>query len=193
MSTKIIDGNLVSITGSEKIPISGASTPVTTPNNLRNYNGVFKLHKYNGDASYTGSTTPQKLYSVSIPVGSVLANDILLIEAIFKKTGTAGGPSIGFNFNTADSLTGIIPAAWAIFSATQLYFSLQRRYNIKSLSQTLAFPASVSSISDIAQSTTAMSSLAVDFSVQQYFIISLQLGSAADTVTLDSLIIKIVR
>lgn len=152
------------------------------------------LFKQNTDIAHTGTTAETLVFLYQIEAGTFQFNDILRFYAMFEQTNNANVKTCRIYFNTVNNLTGT-----PIQVATRL---LQNNTGLNLL-RNLIFKNSLTSQNIIAPTTNYSSSesisnlvnttLSIDFTVTQYFIVSIQLANATDTVTLKDLIGEIKR
>lgn len=152
------------------------------------------VHKNNISSSLTGTTAETKMDSVLIPGGTMQANDILFLSATGTKSGANAGFTIRLYTNTSDSLSGATLLATLTGSAGNLWIKMIRELVFKNAVNSQVIVVASSSLgSDLGGIGAASSVLAVDFSVNQYLIISLQMSSTADTGTVNSWYAETIR
>lgn len=139
------------------------------------------------DATLTGSTSSTQVKSISVPAGTLSANSIIRLLGGFDKSGTAGTLTVRIYANTVNNLTGTpILMMLSSFVATNLTGELDRPVFVRS-SSTWSYTGSVANnMLALSTSTVVSSDLVIDWTVQQYIILALQLGSAADSVNFKS-------
>lgn len=152
------------------------------------------LFKQNTDISHTGTTAETIVFSSFIEAGTLDINDILRFYAMFEQTNNANVKTCRIYFNTTNNLTGspIQVATRLLQNNTGLNLLRNLIFKNSLTTQNIIAPttnySSSESISNLVNST-----LSIDFSVSQYFIVSIQLANSADTVTLKDLIGEIKR
>jgi hypothetical protein len=153
------------------------------------------IHKDNNvSSSVTGTLTETVLASYLIPAGTLQANDVLVLRCVSAKSGTAGAYTVRFRANATPVVAGSTLLGTSGPSATTLTSIMQRDIIFKnSLASQECFPANVNANSDLSTSTSALSMLTVDFSVDQYIIIGLVLSNIADTGSIRSWYIEVIR
>jgi hypothetical protein len=146
-------------------------------------------------ASVTGSTTTTALQSIFIPANTFKAGDILEITTRGKKVGTAGTLNFRLHQNTSISFTGdLVVGSFGALAANILYAQGIRTLNIvNATGSTEVFPTGVVSLTDIAINANAISSLAINWTVDQYLFTSALPANSADTFTSTFLLIKRIR
>ncbi|HNA14741.1 MAG TPA: hypothetical protein PKV24_21420 [Cyclobacteriaceae bacterium] len=164
---------------------------------VKKLSGRIVLHK-NTNIVVGGGTSETLVYSFLIPGGTILAGDVLEIAAVFSKTGGAGNGIMRFKFHTLNQLSGATDVAhMQTVANASVYNEAFRRIFIKgSNSAELMFPyvaaAGVVSSETLNLTITGLNP-AVNFANDAYFIVSLQRSSAADSVTMESLVVEIIR
>jgi len=141
--------------------------------------------KQNVDISHTGTTAETIIADYLIPAGTFEANDIFRWRAYFTATNNANVKTVRFYTNTSVSLSG----------ASQLGRRLLTSSAGRSVSRDLVFKNSLSSqetllvTADIGDdegaTNTALSSRSINFAVDQYFLVTVELANSGDTVTLN--------
>lgn len=152
----------------------------------------------NVSSSLTGTTNETVMDSVLIPAGTLAANDIVYIKAIFTKSGTAGILTAKFRINTQANGpvigTSTQVALGATTGGTNIWYGWERSMYFKNaLNSIVVVNATNNFTFDLSQVTNAKTTLTNDFSAAQYIFITGQLGSAADTLTLESWMIEAIR
>lgn len=141
------------------------------------------LYKSIVDSSdVTGTTAETKLPGILIEANSVTVGDIIEIIMLLEATGTAGSHNMLGYFNTTDSLSG----ATAVYrlnssSNTQIQNKGRRDLLVKSPTSTKHLSGGTSSPNDYNTFTAAQASSNIDWTVDQYYIPSIQNGSSADS------------
>jgi hypothetical protein len=155
---------------------------------------IFKSTKSNF-SSNTGGTSEFLTGFVLVPAGSiVLKEGMAEITARFVKTGTAGTLTARIYVNTTEELDGsqLLLATSPAVSPTNLYLQLERTLFISgSPDNTQVVATSSATYTDTGTGTGAQTSLAIDWSEDQYILVTVQNGSAADITSGDGLFIKL--
>jgi hypothetical protein len=139
------------------------------------------LLKTTTDAS-TSSTTYVILYSGLIPANTFSVGDMFLFEMTYRKTGTTNTAGLRAYFNTSASLTGATQIAQKVTNAANnLYGRVSRTPLIKSATNTEVIIPTNNIVTDMTEVTNAASSLNINWTVDQYFIIAGIVLSASDT------------
>jgi hypothetical protein len=144
----------------------------------------------NSTDSSTSSTTNVLLYSGLISANTFTTGDLIRIEATFRKTNTLNNYITRIYTNTSASLTGATQIATRSPANNILYAKLRRLATIKSATNTEIFPATTSINTDHTESSTAASTLNIDWTVDQYIIVSGFVTNASDTVIFSNIIVE---
>lgn len=153
------------------------------------------LYRSNVSASLTGTTSETLIDSFLIPGGTVQANDWIDVKLHFTRTGAAGAFTNRLRIHTANQVSGatVIANAWAM-NTGQLMQQTRRTIRMKnSVSAQEAFPSAAITEDDITVTGSAILTMTQDFSNNQYIIVSGQLANSADTLTLRSWMIELIR
>lgn len=140
------------------------------------------LFKQNTGISVTGFTTEQKVYSVLIPAGTFSANDTLWFNIMYGLlTNNANVKTARVYINDTDDL--VTPTLIATRTLTSLANANHLRNLVfqNSLSSQIITSVSANLTNDEVSNGVNMSSLTIDFSVDQYFIISFEQAVSTDT------------
>lgn len=156
---------------------------------IRKINDINIRNFYEGtETSITGTLTQTKLISIPIPANTFKAGDLITIDALFSKTGTAGIFTYRFFWNSSDILTGAIQIGVRSITNTQLSATGSRRLSIRTANGGGSAPevgteviAAVTAIYSEYQSNT-ISNLALDWTIDSYVICAVTLGNTADSV-----------
>jgi hypothetical protein len=138
------------------------------------------------NATHTGNTNNTLVYSKLISANVVSANDCLQIATKFTKpTGSSANPTVRLYINTTSSLSGAtLLATYLTTNLNGRFFLVERTANVET-STTNFISATSSALTDSASlSTVAPSDVSIDWTINQYFIVAIQLGNAGDSTTL---------
>jgi hypothetical protein len=153
---------------------------------------IFELDKSN----FTPGTGTSEFLTkfILIPANSISSkNAAAEITARFVKTGVAGSLTARIYVNTTEELDGaqILIATSPAASPTNLYLQLERTLFISNApDNTQVVAASSATYTDTGAGTVAQTSLAINWGVDQYILLSIQNGNAADTSCGDGFFIK---
>jgi hypothetical protein len=148
--------------------------------------------KQNASISHTGTTANTIVANYLITAGTFQANDFFRFVASMTTTNNTNVKTIRFYFNTSISLSG------ATLVATRLLTSLAGT----TLARTVTFKNSLSSQEVFSPTgnfgndenvSTGLNTLNVNFGVNQYLIVAIELANSADTVVYNSLRTNIFR
>lgn len=134
--------------------------------------------------SHTGSTTETTLATISVPANAMRANGILRITLQWGKTGTAGTwqPRIKFNGTTYYDGGGT-------YTGTNL--SARQQIQIANRNATNSQVGTSNLQTNFSQNTDAVVTSAHDTTTALNLTITIQLGSAADTVRLEAYLVEL--
>lgn len=166
-----------------KALVDGLATKVDTSDSRLTDTRINRaVFKQNLTLSHTGDTTNTLKYSSLIAGGTFNANDLLKFAALIGATSNANAKTFRFYFNTSASLSGATLIATHALSSGALTVALSRFMIFKnSVSSQEISPASVAFQSEYVASSSAPTALTINFTVDQYFIVAMQLGNSADT------------
>lgn len=153
-----------------------------------------KIFSYqNTTVPLTGTTAETILYSVLIPAGSIGANGKLMIDGLISSNSGAAANRTGrIYLNNTNDLTTPTQIGVNQLAGTNIVQGIQRRLvNKNSEALNESFPAGAAAASDVVNSTTALSTINYDTSVDMYLIYTGQLTNSADTINLNNIQIYI--
>jgi len=152
------------------------------------FNRIYFVYQ-NTNSSITATTAETILLNSSIQSNSLLANDRLMIDAQMFCVGTAGAKTWRVYLNTtSNSLSGAVQIATLTQTITNLTAAIRRvLVNKNSQSVNEVFPVGTTAVSDIVQAAAAQTTTNIDFSTQQYLIMSCQLSNSGDTGVLSNI------
>jgi len=155
-------------------------------------NRITKVVSTVTDASLTGTTAETYVYGESIPANTYTTGDIISMYIQNRKTGTAGNLSVRVYINTTNNLSGtpIRIAQYNSGVAANVYYGISRLFLIKSATNTESINTGISVLNSVTNSSTAASSSNIDWTIQQYLVISLNITNATDTGFLSGLIMR---
>lgn len=149
---------------------------------------IFTVRSFGTIANTTGET---QMAQITIPANTFASVDKLAFFAMFSKVGTANAVTIRFKISTSSSMptgaTSQIAQVQPI--ATQLFTKVNREFMISG-GTLKGFPFTANGNTDAVSGTGAISSVAFDPTVTQYFYISVAPAGAGDTITLEGFEIK---
>lgn len=160
-----------------------------------NFTELYPLYMNNVNASVTGTTTETVLdEGCLIPGGTLEANDVLNIVVIHSKSGTAGTHTVRIRINATPVVAGSSMVGLSTGLSTTLWGPFIRSVAFKnSLSSQEVLNNAMNVATDFVNSTSAHTSLSVDFSVDQYIFPTITLANAGDTGTIRNWYIEVIR
>lgn len=169
-----------------KQPILTGSEAVLLPSRL--------LFKQNTDISHTGTLTETLIYSVLIPANTLQANDILRFNIMFgAMTNNANVKTGRIYCNTSNSLVGATLLATRTLTSTINGNCLRNLVFKNSLtSQEISRPTTTF-VNDENTSNNNVDLVSINFTVDQYFIVSAQLALGTDVMGIKNLYGEILR
>lgn len=150
-------------------------------------------------SAVTGTTVETITGSVLIPANTTTNSynsvGVAELTARILKTGILGGTTLRVHTNTVDNLTGAILLATAGGAlAADLFHQISRTLFIaKSPIDTKVALRSAQIYSDDSRFTTVESANAIDWSVDQYIILTVQNANAADSTIGSGILFKIYK
>jgi hypothetical protein len=139
--------------------------------------------------SVTGTTTNTILQSLMVPAGTYAPGTVVWARFRGVKAGTAGAATFRLYINTAVSLTGAQQLVQQNAAAATAYWQVERTLNVISATNTQMTSTASTVASDTVLTATAVSSLNIDWTVDQYFFTACALANAGDTVTSNFIIL----
>ncbi len=132
--------------------------------------------------AYGSSTVERVVNSVLIPGGSLKQYDLFGIDTRLIKSGTSGTVTLRIRIGTTSTTSGILVGTYTSTSAAHTLIPSMRRLSIQNLTNsTLVITPTTSLAIDIA--TVGFSTITtIDWTVDQYVIITSQAASASDTI-----------
>ncbi len=148
----------------------------------------------NSSAGLTGTGSETKVASFSVPANTIGANDIIEIISVTTKVGVGNLCDTKYYFNTSDAIGGTIVGRHRQTS-TQLWKGNIRRGICKNATNAQVWfnEARVDIPDDMVAVADAKTGTTIDFSIDQFIVISLQIVNVADVATLESVILRIIR
>jgi hypothetical protein len=145
---------------------------------------INKIKTTDGTA-VTGTTANTLTDSILIPANSVAVGDVITFRNRVRKTGTAGLLSVRAYVNTTAVIGGANVAISSNANTTRVS-QMIRSLAVKTSTNTESFPIS-GIFTDDTQTGTVVVSSNIDWTIDQYLVISVQNTSAADS-TISSFI-----
>ena len=138
------------------------------------------------NTTHTGNTNNTLVYSKLISANKVGTGDGLQISTKFTKpSGSAANPTVRIYVNTSASLSGAtLLATYATTNLNGRFFLVERTANVDGGTTNFLTTTSGALTDSASLATTAPSDVSIDWTVNQYFIVAIQLGNAGDSTTL---------
>lgn len=115
----------------------------------------------------TGNVTNGIVASVLIPANTMTTNTIVEFEAFIRKVSATAVANMRVHINTANNMTGAQQLAFLQGASNNLTLKMERSFIVTSTGLTI-FPQGVTANIDDQQSTTAVTNLTVDWTVNQW-------------------------
>ena len=163
---------------------SGVLTGVSTINGLTP--NITVLAQASPNTTHTGNTNNTLVYSKLIDANKVATGDGLQIATKFTKpSGSTANPTVRLYINTSASLSGAtLLATYATTNLNGRFFLVERTANVDGATTNFINSTSGALTDSATLATTAPSEISIDWTVNQYIIVAIQLGNAADSTTL---------
>lgn len=140
------------------------------------------IFKQNTTLSHTGDTSNTLKYSSLIAGNTFEANDVLKWGAMIGATNNANAKTFRFYFNTTASLSGAtLAATYTLFNGAVTIGTSRIMVFKNSISSQEVGSSSSSFQSEYSSSSSSPTALTINFAVDQYFIIAIQLANSGDT------------
>lgn len=138
------------------------------------------------NTTHTGTTNNTLVYSKLITANKVGTGDGLQIATKFTKpAGSVANPTVRLYINTAASLSGAtLLATYATTNLNGRFFLVERTANVDGATTNFLTTTSGALTDSASLATTAPSDVSIDWTVNQYIIVAIQLGNAADSTSL---------
>jgi hypothetical protein len=153
---------------------------------IRKINDITVNGPVNGatGVSITGGITEVVAQSVLIPANTFLQYDIIGLYGRLRKQNTNDTATIRLRINTTPTVGGQLVGTYASTSATHLLIPISRRLVIKTLDGTgdgtMVMGNTAGESTDIGMTNQSYSNLAINWSVDNYLIVTGQLRNASD-------------
>jgi hypothetical protein len=164
--------------------------PNTPPGSVFNLNDTFaKVISKANLSTGTSSLTPVILDSLLIPANTVKTGDVIELRGLFLKVGTNAGVTVKMSLNTVNSAIGTQIGTFTSGSL-QLFINKFMQMCVTPTGSYVLDPTSPMLNDEVQVPNVTTAVLNIDWSVDQYLILSGQVLNALDT--LRSLGIKVV-
>ncbi len=148
--------------------------------------GWFTYNRITESTAVTGTTAETIIENITIPANTFVNGGIIRsYNNKFRKVGSSGTLSIRLYIGpTANNLTGATPVGSFLgIIASQVYAEMLRTFTATT-SGILGFSATQSGAVDTTNTSGVRLSASIDWTVEQNFMITVQLGSGSDSVSL---------
>jgi hypothetical protein len=147
---------------------------------------ALKVSDNTNGTAVTGTTANTLSKSLLVKANTLKAGSVVILLARAAKTGNAGTIQLRLYWNTTASLTGAILLATTAAGASSSVFSQMSRWIPVEVGNgtgngTRMFTATTFAATDFGVSTAAISTLALDWTVDSYLICAIQNGAAGDS------------
>lgn len=142
-------------------------------------------------ASVTGTTSETILSSVLIPANTYENDKVFEVDIKVNRTAVTGTGTVTVYLSLNNNLS--VPSSYqqiALFSGAYRYYELRRTAYIKAANNTEIFSTSTSAGNDITATPAARSNLDIDWSVDQYLIVTIINAANGDSALTSGIIIK---
>jgi hypothetical protein len=139
--------------------------------------------------SVTGTTANTILQSLLVPAGTYAPGTVVHILFRGVKSGTAGSATFRLYLNASVNLTGAQQIVQQNAAAATAFFQAERSLNVISATNTQMTSTASTVQSDTVLTASAVSSLNINWTVDQYFFTACTLANAGDTVTSNFIIL----
>jgi len=137
-------------------------------------------------SSHTGNTNETIVYSDEIAGETFTTNDKMYQELLLTSIGLNGVKTIRTYFNTTNDLSGS-PILISIYFSNNLLYSLLSSFSVDSTSSMKSYKLGTTNLSTYwGSSNSAMGTFSIDFTVKQFFIVTVQLANSLDIIKLET-------
>jgi hypothetical protein len=164
---------------------------------LRAVNGISynPPYIYGTNSTYSGSAETV-VNHVFVPANTFKQYDLFGVQTRLTKTTTTATFSVRIRIGTAVNTSGTLAGIYTSTTTTHTVAPIERRFSIQSLTNdTRVIPVSLSRAQDYsdASGTTAISSLSIDWTQNQYIVITSQTTSAAQVINCPYVYLDIIE
>ena len=143
--------------------------------------GISRINATTAGTTITGTTAKTKTISVLVPANTFGAGTILQISAFGIRTAGTTNGTMRIEVNTTDVIGGTLLANY-VYTGSNSWFKMQREFIISnSTTDTSGYPGGTGALNDNAAVVAAIASNAIDWTVNQYVVVSMQNGNIADS------------
>lgn len=158
---------------------------------FKNHRQIYSSIRITQDsATITGTTSETLLASTLVPANTFSVDDVINLEIRCKRASATSTTSHRIRVNTSNSLSGATSIALVQNHNAILMPTFSRNLVIKSSTNTEVMGTSATFSTDVGSITSAISSINIDWTIDQYIIISVQPSASAETNILSYLLIE---
>jgi hypothetical protein len=154
--------------------------------------GSFLYAVQSVDSTLTGVTTEESLFSVLFPAGLLGPNDVLSVHPLWSYTNSANNKTLRVKFGAN---VAAATSVWSAVNTTTLSagprVAMRGRNSLTAQIMEHVSNSGFGSAEGYASSGTDLTTTAIDFSVDQTLFITGQLASAAESIVLRSVLVRI--
>jgi hypothetical protein len=170
--------NINGATPTELGYLSGATSAIQTQ-----LNSKVTVFASGADGTASSGTSNTISISVLIPANTFAVDDVIRINHRVRATGTTATRETRVYANTTNAIAGAIVVSTASLTNTILAANMQRFLAIKNATtNTEVITATTNLLTDYNNLTTAVSTLAINWTVDQYIIFAVNAINAADSI-----------
>ena len=133
------------------------------------------------ESLHTGDTNNTKVFGGLIPANTITVGDWAMLTVFNPKSGTANTATCRVYFNNTNDLTTPTLEATLTITATSTFAKINREYFVRSATETIGYSASSSSLNDSVNSGNGFTIANVDWTIDQYLVVAIQLVNGADS------------
>ena len=141
-------------------------------------------------SSHTGNMTETIVYSDEIEAGTFTTNDKIYQELLLTAIGLNGVKTIRTYLNTSNDLSGS-PVLISTYFTNNLLYSLSSSFFINSTTSMKSYKGATTNLATSWGSRNGdLGTYSIDFTVTQYYIVAVELASAADVIQLEAALLN---
>lgn len=141
-------------------------------------------------SSHTGDINETVKFTESIPAGTYTTHDKIIQEILASAIGSFGIKTIKTYINTTANLAGT-PILISTYSTNNLIYSLLSSFFVDSNSSMKSYkPGSSNAATYWGSSNSSLGSFAINWTIQQYLVVTVQLASSTDVIQLEGIFLN---
>ena len=145
-------------------------------------NGVTRLNITTSGTVITATTAKTKSASVLIPANTFSAGTIIQISVWGIKTAGTTNSTMRVEINTSDAIGGSLVGTYVVVTSTAFSKMFRELIITNTTTDTSGFPGSTNAITDITSTNAVIGSSSIDWTVDQYLVVSFQTANTADSI-----------